>query len=73
MEAIFVGIKVTDVEYKELEEKIKLTLKERSLEYDKRQVDKIKQFYEATRQRMGVVLIGPSGSGKTSIWSILRD
>jgi dynein heavy chain 2 len=72
LEAIFVGIKVSDVEYKELEEKIKETLEEQGLQFDKRQVDKIKQFYEATRQRMGVVLIGPSGCGKTTIWQVLK-
>jgi dynein heavy chain 2 len=36
------------------------------------QIMKIKQFYEATRQRMGVILVGPSGCGKTTIWKILQ-
>jgi dynein heavy chain 2 len=30
------------------------------------------QFYEATKQRMGVVLVGPSGCGKTTIWKVLK-
>lgn len=34
---------------------------------------KIKQFYEATKQRMGVILVGPSGCGKTTIWKILKS
>jgi len=42
LEAIFVGSKVSDVEYLELEEKIKLTLSEQGLQYDKKQIDKIK-------------------------------
>lgn len=35
------------------------------------QIAKILQFYEATKQRMGVVLVGPSGCGKTTIWKTL--
>jgi dynein heavy chain 2 len=42
------------------------------LSYNKAQVAKILQFYEATQQRMGVVLVGPSGCGKTTIWKVLR-
>ena len=36
------------------------------------QISKILQFYEATQQRMGVVLVGPSGCGKTTIWKVLK-
>jgi dynein heavy chain 2 len=30
------------------------------------------QFQEATKQRIGVVIVGPSGSGKTTIWKVLK-
>ena len=36
------------------------------------QVKKILQFYEATQQRMGVVIVGPSGCGKSTIWQVLK-
>ena len=36
------------------------------------QVKKILQFYEATQQRMGVVIVGPSGCGKSTIWQMLK-
>ena len=42
------------------------------LSYNEAQVAKILQFYEATQQRMGVVLVGPSGCGKTTIWKVLK-
>ena len=35
-------------------------------------MQKILQFYEATKQRMGVVIVGPSGCGKTTIWKVLK-
>ena len=35
-------------------------------------MQKVLQFYEATKQRMGVVIVGPSGCGKTTIWKILK-
>ncbi len=36
------------------------------------QLNKILQFYEATKQRIGTVLVGPSGCGKTTIWKTLK-
>jgi len=36
------------------------------------QLNKILQFYEATKQRIGSVLVGPSGCGKTTIWKTLK-
>lgn len=36
------------------------------------QLNKILQFYEATKQRIGAVLVGPSGCGKTTIWRSLK-
>ena len=38
-----------------------------------KQVIKVKQFYESTKQRMGIVLVGPSGCGKSTIWKILKE
>ena len=31
------------------------------------------QFHEATKQRMGVVIVGPSGCGKSTIWKVLKQ
>jgi dynein heavy chain 2 len=36
-------------------------------------LNKILQFYEATKQRIGAVLVGPSGCGKTTIWKALKS
>lgn len=47
-------------------------LEEMKLSYNEAQVSKVLQFYEATQQRMGVVLVGPSGCGKTTIWKVLK-
>jgi len=70
---IFVGILVEDVPYKELTMQIKFTISEMNLTDQEKQIVKIKQFHEATKQRMGVVLVGPSGCGKTTIWKILKE
>ena len=35
-------------------------------------MNKILQFYEATKQRIGAVLVGPSGCGKSTIWKVLK-
>ena len=67
------GIKSQDVEYEQLQEAIGHTIKEMKLQNIESQIMKIKQFYEATRQRMGVILVGPSGCGKTTIWKILQN
>jgi dynein heavy chain 2 len=72
MSNIFMGIKIDDVKYEDLTKAIGETLKESNLTYVERQVNKIKQFYEAVKQRMGVVLVGPSGCSKTTIWRVLR-
>lgn len=37
------------------------------------QLNKILQFYEATKQRIGAVIVGPSGCGKTTIWKTLKS
>jgi dynein heavy chain 2 len=55
-----------------VEKAVKESLTEMNLEPNDNQVSKILQFYEATQQRMGVVLVGPSGCGKTTIWKVLK-
>ena len=65
---IFPSINVTDIKYELMTKAVKEALLEKGLEVVDTQGAKILQFYEATKQRMGVVLIGPSGCGKTTIW-----
>ena len=69
---IFPGIESKDIIYENIEKNVKLVLEEMKLSYNEAQVSKILQFYEATQQRMGVVLVGPSGCGKTTIWKVLK-
>lgn len=69
---IFTGTQVEDIQYEELEKSIQETISEFKLEYSENQVAKILQFHEATKQRMGVVLVGPSGCGKSTIWKVLK-
>ena len=63
---------MTDVAYDTLEQAVKEVLDEDKLEALPNQVRKIMQFYEATMQRMGVVIVGPSGCGKSTIWKVLQ-
>lgn len=72
MANVFMGTTVEDVKYEDLTKAIAETLKELNFTYVERQVSKSLQFYEAVRQRMGVVLVGPSGCSKTTIWRVLR-
>lgn len=69
---MFPGIKSEDIAYEKLNEAIREAIKDLKLQYIEKQVQKILQFYEATRQRMGVILVGPSGCGKTTIWKVLK-
>lgn len=69
---IFPGIKSEDIVYEQLEATVQQVLKEMKLCVNPNQINKILQFYEATKQRMGVVLVGPSGCGKTTIWRVLK-
>jgi len=43
------------------------------LEQNEKQLSKMLQFHEASRQRMGVVIVGPSGCGKTTIWKVIKQ
>lgn len=69
---VFPGVKSEDISYEKLTEAVKEVLKTMKLEVIENQIGKIVQFYEATKQRMGVVLVGPSGCGKTTIWKVLK-
>jgi dynein heavy chain 2 len=72
LQDIFPGIESKDIIYEEVEKAVKESLNEMNLEANDNQISKILQFYEATQQRMGVVLVGPSGCGKTTIWKVLK-
>lgn len=69
---VFPGVESGDIVYEELTKAVGEVLKELKLEAIEQQKAKILQFYEATKQRMGVVLVGPSGCGKTTIWKVLK-
>ena len=69
---VFPGAKIQDVQYEKLEKAIMDVLAEDKLEVLPLQVRKIMQFYEATQQRMGVMIVGPSGCGKSTIWKVLQ-
>lgn len=69
---MFPGIKTEDIAYEDITNAIRQVIKDLGLQENETQIQKILQFYEASRQRMGVVLVGPSGCGKTTIWKILK-
>lgn len=69
---VFPGIASLDIVYEDLTKAINEVLAEMKLDRIDQQITKILQFYEATKQRMGVVLVGPSGCGKTAIWKVLK-
>ena len=69
---MFPGINSADIEYEQLTKAVNETIAEQKLQHIDTQVRKIQQFYEATKQRMGVVIVGPSGCGKTTIWKTLK-
>ncbi|KAJ3042257.1 Cytoplasmic dynein 2 heavy chain 1 [Rhizophlyctis rosea] len=72
MQDIFPDVPVEDIQYEELKKAVRETYDEMNLVYIESQVGKIFQFYEACKQRMGVVIVGPSGCGKSVLWRILR-
>jgi len=69
---MFPGVKVDDIAYEELTEKVKETLEEMQLQVLDGQLHKVMQLYESLNQRMGVVIVGPSGSGKSTLLKVLR-
>lgn len=72
MNDVFPNAIVEDISYTDLLQAVKDSYKELNLIFNDTQSEKIFQFYEATRQRMGVVIVGPSGSGKSVLWRVLR-
>lgn len=72
MSDVFPGVKCEDIVYEQLTAAVKEVLSEMKLDAIETQIAKILQFYEATKQRMGVVIVGPSGCGKTTIWKVLK-
>ena len=70
---MFPGIKSEDIAYEKLTEAITKTIADNKQQLIDKQVQKILQFQEATKQRMGVVIVGPSGCGKTTIWKTLKQ
>jgi len=70
---VFPDAIVKDIQYAELSAAIVASLKDLKLDFIPKQVEKILQFHEATKQRIGVVLVGASGCGKTTIWKVLKN
>ncbi|KNC47878.1 cytoplasmic dynein 2 heavy chain 1 [Thecamonas trahens ATCC 50062] len=68
---LFPGVTTEAISYAELESALAEELSERRLVVVERQMTKLLQLYEATNQRMGVVIVGPSGSGKSTLWQVL--
>ena len=58
---VFPNDKKEDVDYPEFESAIREVLAEDGLQCMDKQLAKILQLHEATRQRMGVTIVGPSG------------
>ncbi len=69
---VFPGVKSNDIIYEQLTRAIQEVLTEFKLDPIPNQILKIQQFYEATKQRIGAVIVGPSGCGKTTIWRVLK-
>ena len=57
---MFPGITSGDVDYEQLAAAIDTVIGDMKLQKIDKQIMKIKQFYEATKQRMGVILVGLS-------------
>ncbi|TPX62627.1 hypothetical protein PhCBS80983_g00247 [Powellomyces hirtus] len=72
MKDIFPEVPLEEVDYADLSKAVKESYAELNLIYIESQAEKIHQFYQACRQRMGVVVVGPSGSGKSTLWRVLR-
>jgi len=73
MADIFPNVSVEDIAYEDLENALRKSLEEAHLTYSESQIAKMLQFHEASRQRMGVVLVGPSGCGKSTIWRLVQQ
>lgn len=73
MADIFPNADIEDIAYEDLESALRNSLEEAHLSHSDSQTAKMLQFHEATRQRMGVVLVGPSGCGKSTIWKLVQQ
>ena len=70
---VFPNIDMSDIVYENLNNALLQSYKDLNYELIDSQFKKVVQFYEACRQRMGVVIVGPSGCGKSAIWKLLED
>ena len=70
---VFPGIDMSDIVYENLNKALLESYKDLHYELIDSQFKKVVQFYEACKQRMGVVIVGPSGCGKSAIWKLLED
>lgn len=69
---VFPGIDIKDIIYEKISKAVEVVFNEEKYQLEENQLNKILQFYEATKQRIGAVLVGPSGCGKTTIWKTLK-
>lgn len=71
---VFPGVKSADITGGDLEEAIKVVMKEKPfyLVEDAAQIKKMIQLKESLDQRMGCVVVGPSGCGKSTLWRVLK-
>ena len=72
VEDVFPGIDIKDIIYEKISNAVEKVFEEEKFNLLPSQLNKILQFYEATKQRIGAVLVGPSGCGKTTIWKTLK-
>ena len=72
VEDVFPGIDIKDIIYQQISDAVSTVFAEDKFDLKPAQLNKILQFYEATKQRIGAVLVGPSGCGKTTIWKTLK-
>ena len=70
---VFPGVDMSDIVYEEVNKALMESYAALKYEYIDSQFKKVVQFYEACRQRMGVVIVGPSGCGKSAIWKLLKE
>ncbi|KAJ1562887.1 Cytoplasmic dynein 2 heavy chain 1 [Nowakowskiella sp. JEL0078] len=72
MTDIFPGVPFGEIDNQEFFSAMNETYSNLNLEFSKSQAEKAYQFYEACKQRMGVVVVGPSGSGKSTLIEIVK-
>ena len=70
---VFPNVDMSDIVYEEVNKALMESYESLNYEFIDSQFKKVVQFYEACRQRMGVVIVGPSGCGKSAIWKLLKE